>query len=242
MTDGPAPEPPGRLESLLARARTRDRYAGYDVAGAESRLMRRKAARRGCLSRDGLRSTPRVVVVSRPPAWTEPARGGGCDGDRAWSDLTSMSLVVLHAPSADRDLERFVQARYADRTGALVFACLLHLADHGDGARFWWQFAAGAGDCTAEYCLFLDHARRGEHHDADLWGDRSVCHDFAPDRLWGDRAAAATAAVRLPHDFTVHITERHHPDLGLIPLPEPSILQELRDLTSTPVDNSRDGG
>ncbi|MFI9205505.1 hypothetical protein [Streptomyces sp. NPDC053048] len=234
MTDGPAPQPRGRLENLLARARTRDRYSGYDVAAAEARLRRRRAARHGCPLHEHPRSAPRPVFVAWPPAWTEPTPGGSPNGDRAWSDLTTMSVVVLHAPRADRDLERFVQAHCADRTGALVFACLLHLAGHGDGARFWWQFAAGAGDSTAEYCLFLDHSRRGEYHDAGIWGDRLLSGDFEPTRVWGDRSRAAATVVRLPEDVTVHITERHHPDLGPIPLPGPPIVQELRALTSAP--------
>ncbi|MEU8582301.1 hypothetical protein [Streptomyces abikoensis] len=236
MTDGAAPGPVNRLNSLLARARTRDRYADYDVAAAEARLMRRMAARHGCPLHDGPRLVRHVVFVSWPQDWTVPARGSGRDGDQAWWDLTVLSLVVLRAPGAVHDLERFVQNREADSTGALVFACLLHLADHGEGARFWWQFAAGAGEDTAGYCLFLDHCRRGEYHDADYWGDRLLRHDFAPARAWGDRARAATTVVPVPSDVTVHITERHHPDLGPVPLPEPPIVQELRDLTSAHAD------
>ncbi|QIY99751.1 hypothetical protein HEP87_45070 [Streptomyces sp. S1D4-11] len=33
------------IDELLAKARTRDRYAGYDLAGAEARLRSRQAAR-----------------------------------------------------------------------------------------------------------------------------------------------------------------------------------------------------
>ncbi|MBL1093138.1 MULTISPECIES: hypothetical protein [Streptomyces] len=42
-----------------------------------------------------------------------------------------------------------------DVDGAQVFACMLSLADHPESAQFWWQFAAGAGNRAAAYCLHL---------------------------------------------------------------------------------------
>ncbi|MBZ4321916.1 hypothetical protein, partial [Streptomyces huiliensis] len=188
------------------------------------------STRRTARARDttGSGTAAPAVFVAWSPAWTEPAP----DADRAWWDLTDMSLAVLRAPDAPRDLDRFIRDRCAGRTGARVFACLLHLADHGDGARFWWQFAAGAGDGTAEYCLFLDHSCRGEYHDAAFWCRELVRHGFVPDRVWGDRAAASTAARGLPGPPVVHFSEHHDPDLGAIPLPEPPLVQDLRTLTA----------
>ncbi|MGK5637299.1 hypothetical protein ACSNOK_03145 [Streptomyces sp. URMC 126] len=223
MTDDLAPEARGRVERLLSLARTRDRYADYDVAAAEERLRDRLAAR-------ARRAAP-AVLVAWSGAWTEPAPGAP-DADRAWWDLTVMSLAVLRAPDAPHDLDRFIRDRSADRTGARVFACLLHLADRGDGARFWWQFAAGAGDGTAEYCLFLDHSCRGEYQDAAFWCGQLTRHGFAPDRVWGDRAAVSAAVPRLPAPAAVHIHEHLDPDLGAIPLPEPPLVQDLRDLAA----------
>ncbi|MBC2874510.1 MULTISPECIES: hypothetical protein [Streptomyces] len=172
----------------------------------------------------GAPGTPGAIGIPGAPATP--------DADRARWDLTDMSLAVLRAPDAPRDLDRFIRDRCAGRTGARVFACLLHLADHGDGARFWWQFAAGAGDGTAEYCLFLDHSCRGEYHDAAFWCGELVRHGFVPDRVWGDRAAASAAARRLPGPAAVHFSEHHDPDLGAIPLPEPPLVQDLRTLTA----------
>ncbi|MFI0736730.1 hypothetical protein ACH4PU_01285 [Streptomyces sp. NPDC021100] len=244
MTDDLAPAARGRVERLLSLARTPDRYADYDVAAAEARLRARLSARVSARAR---RTAP-AVFAAWPPAWTDPAPGapapgdpgttgtlsttGTPDADRAWWDLTDMSLAVLRAPDAPRDLDRFIRDRCAGRTGARVFACLLHLADHGDGARFWWQFAAGAGDGTAEYCLFLDHACRGEYHDAAFWCGELVRHGFVPDRVRGDRVAASTAARRLPGPAAVHFSEHHDPDLGAIPLPEPPLVQDLHALTA----------
>ncbi|MGW0580456.1 hypothetical protein ACWD25_31880, partial [Streptomyces sp. NPDC002920] len=56
-------------------------------------------------------------------------------------------------------------------------ACLLSLADAGDGAQWWWQFAAGAGNATAAYCLHLFHFGRGELRDADHWAHQAVTLD-----------------------------------------------------------------
>ncbi|MEU5537234.1 hypothetical protein [Streptomyces sp. NPDC020362] len=39
--------------------------------------------------------------------------------------------------------------------GAGTFGCLLHLCGHPEGARFWWQFAVGARDDTAEYAYTI---------------------------------------------------------------------------------------
>jgi hypothetical protein len=43
------------------------------------------------------------------------------------------------------------------------------LAGAEDGARYWWQYAAGAGDRGAGYCLSLHHRARGDGHAADFW-------------------------------------------------------------------------
>ncbi|MEV0186120.1 hypothetical protein AB0I54_43850 [Streptomyces sp. NPDC050625] len=65
-------------------------------------------------------------------------------------------------PNADNHLADFIADQHAVKAGAVVFACLLHLADDACGAHFWWRFAAGAGHEDAEYCLFLHHAHSGE--------------------------------------------------------------------------------
>ncbi|BDM70876.1 hypothetical protein HEK616_43630 [Streptomyces nigrescens] len=58
-----------------------------------------------------------------------------------------------------------------DVDGAQVFACMLSLADHPESAQFWWQFAAGAGNRAAAYCLHLHHLGRGEVAEAEHWID-----------------------------------------------------------------------
>jgi hypothetical protein len=116
--------------------------------------------------------------------------------------------------------------------GARTFGCLLHLYGDADGARFWWQFAAGAGDDAAEYCLFLDHSQCGEFHDAEHWGRQLALHRFTPDELLGDRTAAPVLTEDLPNCVADYIVERHHPDLGVIPFPKTLLIRHARDLTT----------
>ncbi|MBL3671315.1 hypothetical protein JL475_36510 [Streptomyces sp. M2CJ-2] len=56
------------------------------------------------------------------------------------------------------------------------------------GALWWWQYAAGAGNATAAYCLHLFHLRRGELSAADHWMhqalDLGTGIDFTPRPTW----------------------------------------------------------
>jgi hypothetical protein len=61
-----------------------------------------------------------------------------------------------------------------DPQGALAFACLLELTGRWESAQFWWQFAAGAGNHTAAYCLYLHHMKHGEVHTAGHWFDQAA--------------------------------------------------------------------
>ncbi|MFF4653569.1 hypothetical protein [Streptomyces sp. NPDC001380] len=232
MTEPDITRPKRTLGQFLARARVLDRYATYDLAEAERRLALRQAARRRCTVHGGGQGPAEQRAGAwLPTAWTKPDAADIEDAERARWDLEAVSLVVLYEPKAGTRLEDFIQADYTDRTGARVFACLLHLAGHRDGARFWWQFAAGAGDYAAEYCLFLDHARRGEYQDADHWSGQLRDHGFAPDEHWGDRASVPLIIDDAPA-VAARITEQVDPDLGPVPLPQPDLVEGFRELTS----------
>ncbi|MFC4470392.1 hypothetical protein ACFPH6_38855, partial [Streptomyces xiangluensis] len=156
MSNRARPELRRTLEGWLARARTKDRYEFYDLTAAKARLMRRRDLRRRFVCAvhggDTAETTP---VVTDPPTWTTPGRPSAADDvGRAGLDLRAVSLLLLLSPHADSDMAAFIDRHFAHRAGARTFACLLHLSGHADGARFWWQFAAGAGDDAAEYCLF----------------------------------------------------------------------------------------
>ncbi|WP_405863675.1 hypothetical protein [Streptomyces sp. NBC_00005] len=125
---------------------------------------------------------------SRQAARHRPPRQRTADTARVWATWTAPEDD--HTPDADHHLGDFIDSQYADKTGALVFACLLHLAGDSSGARFWWRFAAGVGHLAAEYCLFLEHAHSGEYYDADYRRGQLLRHHFEPTYTCGDRADA----------------------------------------------------
>ncbi|WP_051696552.1 hypothetical protein [Streptomyces sp. NRRL S-244] len=63
----------------------------------------------------------------------------------------------------------FLTHKLPQPSGARVLGCILLLTDAEDSARFWWQYAAGAGDSIASYCLYLHHLALGENHEAVWW-------------------------------------------------------------------------
>ena len=67
----------------------------------------------------------------------------------------------------------FLTDQLPEPPGAWLLGCALHLAGVEDGARFWWQYAAGAGNTPAAYCLSLHHHARNEAHAAAFWYDRT---------------------------------------------------------------------
>ncbi len=203
------------LSEFLLRAGVRDRYPHYDLGAAEARLLRTPRA-------SGAPADPAGRGRRRPFGWSDPARDCPVDSERARRDLKAACLSVVCDPHARRDLCRFVDGGHADPPGAVVFGCLLHLAGLGEGARFWWQFAAGSGSARtapAAYCLFLDHSRRGEHHDARHWARELGRRGFRPGgrrELREVRLCAQAAVLR-------HVVQCDDPDLGPVPLPGPEL-------------------
>ncbi|MEU1853715.1 hypothetical protein ABZ499_31740 [Streptomyces sp. NPDC019990] len=118
--------------------------------------------------------------------------------DRADNDLQALTAALLYSDGAAAHLAKFAEEP-ADIDGALHFACLLSLADSSDGAQWWWQFAAGAGNATAAHCLHLFHLGRGELRDADHWAHQ---------------AANLDTHIQLT-PFSRRHTPRHHPTRAL---------------------------
>ncbi|MET8756015.1 hypothetical protein ABZW32_38870 [Streptomyces sp. NPDC004667] len=208
--DGAPAGPPRALAEFLARAGVRDRYPHYDLGAAESRLLR--------VPRAPGATAATVRNRRRPFGWSDPARDCPLDSERARRDLKAACLAVVCDPRAAHDLGRFTDGHQGDPPGAVVFGCLLHLAGLREGSRFWWQFAAGSGSprtATAAYCLFLDHSRRGEHHDARLWARELGRRGFRPGgrrELREVRLCAQAAVLR-------YVDQPDDPDLGPVPLP-----------------------
>ncbi|MEU3462897.1 hypothetical protein ABZ721_23485 [Streptomyces sp. NPDC006733] len=106
-------------------------------------------------------------------SWPSTSPGGANPPGRdAAYDLRTLCETVV-TQTAVTSLSDFVTEQLPDPRGARVLGCILHLADSEDGARFWWQYAAGAGDDVASYCLYLHHLALGETHAAAWWGQQT---------------------------------------------------------------------
>ncbi|MFK0112486.1 hypothetical protein [Streptomyces sp. NPDC091217] len=121
------------------------------------------------------RSVPRDIIPTCAPTASTPARtspktppAGEAQPSEAAEDLRALCETVLtHTPPTD--VAQFLTAQVPEPRSALVLACILQLTDTDDGARLWWQFAAGAGQPAAAYCLYLQHLAQGEPVTADWW-------------------------------------------------------------------------
>ncbi|MFD5702589.1 hypothetical protein [Streptomyces lasiicapitis] len=83
-------------------------------------------------------------------------------------DLQSLCEAVV-TTAAVTSLSDFLTQTLPKPPGARVLGCILQLSGAEDSARFWWQYAAGAGDTAATYCLYLHHLSLGEQGEATWW-------------------------------------------------------------------------
>lgn len=117
--------------------------------------------------------------------------------DRVGVYLKSLSRTLLDSDCAPDHLARLVDD-LTDIEGALHFGCLLNLAQEPEEAIWWWQFAGGAGNATAAYCLYLLHLSRGERRDAELWMGQALASDsriaFSPPVFWGGHQPGSRSA------------------------------------------------
>ncbi|MEV6406156.1 hypothetical protein AB0M58_24865 [Streptomyces bobili] len=75
----------------------------------------------------------------------------------------------------------FLTDQMPDLHSAWLLGCALHVAGIPDGARFWWQYAAGDGHAPACYSLSLHHQSCGEQHAADFYRQQAHRLTTAPD-------------------------------------------------------------
>ncbi|MCF3118975.1 hypothetical protein IPZ68_04515 [Streptomyces arenae] len=204
------------------------------------------------------RPTPYAAL----PRAHAPARRRGRDnraGDAAW-DLRTLCETVVTGAAVDALSRGFLtQTVPAEPAAARVLGCILHLGDVQDGARFWWQFAAGAGDHPSSYCLALQHRSLGEEAAAAWWFEqipgatepdeqvRAVPGRLPPirrpaslpttlrilSRLRPDRRPRARQPViGAVMDYVVSTVKFVDDDLEL-PLPGPEFIARIRALTSS---------
>jgi hypothetical protein len=134
------------------------------VTGIEELLSRALLVRERTVPRDVIPSPAPTPAAERHAETT----GQDAQPNAATEDLHALcETLVLHTPPAT--VVKFVTDQVPEPRSALVLACVLQLTDTAEGARFWWQYAAGAGQAAAAYCLYLHHLALGERETADWW-------------------------------------------------------------------------
>ncbi|MGW3570458.1 hypothetical protein ACWDSL_42450 [Streptomyces sp. NPDC000941] len=212
-----------------------------DIAAAEARLAARLA--------DGSPDRPatadgRDAVAGHAPDTDE----------RMARDLRTLCEAIIGRDGALAQLQEVITHRILEPPGARALGCVLQLAGHEDSAQFWWQFASGAGDPAAAYCLYLHHMALGEEAQAHWWlawwheqaggvvppvtdseeESATTDHEMAialrilRGLKKGHAAPAATTAVINYVSQAVDFID----DLDL-PLPEPDFADRIEDLTAT---------
>lgn len=142
---------------------------------------------------------------------------------RAWDDRTRDAAGDLRAlcetiarTSLDSLSHTFLTHTVpGEPDTARVLGCLLQLGHVPDAARFWWQFAAGAGDHTAAYCLALQHRSLGEEAAAAHWLKQipELTKSEQPARTPPGQLAVIGQPASLP--TTLRILNRLKPDRRL---------------------------
>ncbi|MER6145179.1 hypothetical protein ABT174_35025 [Streptomyces sparsogenes] len=165
---------PRSLDKLLAEAEIlQDEYSDDDTAASRQRIAR-EVANTWWASALLLESSAQQVK-SWIPEGASRHRSPLCAAqhEKAARQLRKLSTLVIRDSRAAHHIALLARSCRVEPASALIFACLLHLADR-EGAQFWWQFSAGAGSATAALCLYLMHMKRGEVRDAEHWAQEAA--------------------------------------------------------------------
>ncbi|MFJ9933857.1 IclR family transcriptional regulator C-terminal domain-containing protein [Streptomyces virginiae] len=184
-----------------------DTEASYDAPAAHLRLM---------------------AVARCPVPVAEPT--GVAAGEEAAKALDALCEQVVFDVQASRRIALLAGGQALATGGAFAFGCVLHLAGEEEGATFWWQFAAGTDDAEAAYCLMLDHHRRAELEDAQIWRERLAQTGYVADDGWRDRAAVAPELRRRLNHVARYTHAYDHEDLGPVVMPTPRLAKALLSL------------
>ncbi|MFD7552479.1 glycoprotein [Streptomyces sp. NPDC059816] len=192
-----------------------DAYTSYDTAAALERVERELAPE------------PRTTAA----AWPAPRLSRT---EQAGRDLNLAATMVVNAPSAAASMRLLLDQQRIDPSSALPFAALLYLVGYTDGARFWWEFAAGGGDATAAFCLSLFHEARAEFRTARHWRRENLALGRGERRDRGPRRRAVRALLRgrapriLPDDIRHDLVARcHQGDRPVLPPAVEAIVHAL---------------
>ncbi|WSC82193.1 helix-turn-helix domain-containing protein [Streptomyces virginiae] len=227
-------------EALLDAEVFTDEYAFYDEDAARRRIARRIAAARQ--SRAMTQPVASDAQLALPPAGRPSSSAdrklvldAACNV-RAARALDSMARALVDSPAFTR-LALDVEAWPHSQPSALLFASLLHLSGRGDGAQFWFQYAAGAGSDTAARALYLLHLSRAEISIARHWHEQPPTPDQSEDLLplpevdTVEDTLQASIIWTSPPISTAKITPTPHtrPNLRQLPAPIHAALE-----TTTP--------
>ncbi|MFE0457806.1 hypothetical protein ACFW1A_00930 [Kitasatospora sp. NPDC058965] len=171
------------IERLAAQAAPYAHFTGYDPKAGLRRIAAKVAARKAAAAGVG--------ESDRAPA--APATGAARQAFHAQAeqDLRNLATLLINETAGPELIQRLVDITETinpaqqllidvDADGATIFAALLYLADHPRNAQFWFQFAAGSGDGTAAYCLYLHHIALGELRAAEHWFHQAGLLQDAP--------------------------------------------------------------
>ncbi|MFD6660665.1 hypothetical protein ACFWEB_36635 [Streptomyces parvus] len=146
------------IDEFLSRARLVSApYTQADIDAAEARVLARLQAPDPAPA-----PVPAVTAAVDEPTSVEAAL-----------NLKNLCAAVVTHTTALPTLRTFLTPQLPEPPGARVLGCILQLAESEENARFWWQYAAGAGDPAASYCLYLHHRALGEHAPARWWHEQT---------------------------------------------------------------------
>lgn len=210
------------IDDVLGDAVIPDVFADYDLVESKRRIADDVAQ----ILRSGADFHRPACPSASPTVHGQAAR-----------DLDVLATQALRRSDAAQHLSRLANSRRIDPDGALQFGCLLILAGCDEGAQFWWQFAAGAGNSTAAHCLHLLHLRRGELRDAEHWAGQAIDLAHGPDHLGGRHEVIRPRGQRTPplalQAAVGHLGVEPDEDFGAIPQPDPTLADQLPELVHT---------
>ncbi|MGW3691588.1 hypothetical protein [Streptomyces sp. NPDC005125] len=190
------------IEAFLSRARlTATPYTQQDIDAAEARILAR--LENPSTAAPALEHAAGQLIPETP------------EHEAAQSLQTLCETVVVR--TGLQTLDDFITPHLPEPPGARVLGCILQLAESEENARFWWQYAAGAGDPASSYCLYLHHLALGEQGEARWWHDQTELVQDALPATDTTGNATTTPAEDVPSAVTAALKQVTTTDASLLP-------------------------
>ncbi|WP_406502380.1 hypothetical protein [Streptomyces sp. NBC_01602] len=190
------------IEAFLSRARlTATPYTQQDIDAAEARILAR--LENPSTAAPVLEHAAGQLIPETP------------EHEAAQSLQTLCETVVVR--TGLQTLDDFITPHLPEPPGARVLGCILQLAESEENARFWWQYAAGAGDPASSYCLYLHHLALGEQGEARWWHDQTELVQDALPATDTTGNATTTPAQDVPSAVTAALNQVTTTDASLLP-------------------------